>query len=70
MRKLISDTFDFVDDNSCPRHSYYHCLEQNSQSVSNLDASSFYGKKDKFQHKWLYDKELTYCHQTGFLWLL
>lgn len=70
MRKLISDTFDFVDDISCAHHSYYHCLEQNCQSVSNSDASLFHGKKDKFQHKWLSDKELTYCHQTGFFWLL
>ena len=39
MRKLISNTFDFVDNISCARHSYYHCLEQNCRSVSNLDAS-------------------------------
>ena len=70
MRKLISDTFDFVDDISCARHSYFHCLEQNCQSVSNLDASLLHGKKDKFQHKWLSDKELTYCYKTGFFWLL
>ena len=49
MRKLISDTFDFVDEISCARHSYYHCLEQNCPSVSNLDVSLFHGKKDKFQ---------------------
>ena len=70
MRKLISDTFDFVDDISCACHSYYHCLEQNCPCVSNLDASLFHGKKDKFQHKWFSDKELTYCHQTGFFLLL
>lgn len=66
MRKSISYTFDFVDDSSCARHSYYHCLGQNCQSVSDLDARLFHGKKDKFQLKWLSDKELTYCHQTGF----
>lgn len=45
MRKFTSDTFDFVDDNSCACHSYYHCLEQNCRSVSNLDASSFMERK-------------------------
>ena len=70
MRKLISNTFDFVDNISCARHSYYHCLEQNCQSVSNLDASLLHGKKDKFQYNWLSDKELTYCYKTGFFWLL
>lgn len=55
---------------SCARHSYYYCFEQNCQSVSNLDASLFHGKKDKFRHKWLSDKVHTYCHKTGFFWLL
>ncbi|XP_067848205.1 uncharacterized protein [Heptranchias perlo] len=46
-------------------HSHYKCKRAGCERVQ-LDCR----RGDKFVHKWLSDKDLTYCERTGLYWLL
>eukprot|EP00062_Callorhinchus_milii_P023797 gi/632983046/ref/XP_007908454.1/ PREDICTED: zinc finger and BTB domain-containing protein 25 [Callorhinchus milii] len=46
-------------------HCHYKCRQINCERVQ-----LSYKRGDKFVHKWLSNKDLTYCERTGIYWLL
>ena len=51
--------------NSGSLHSYYTCKQAGCCSLKHNTKG-----KDKFQHNWLFDQSLAYCHGTGMWWLI
>jgi hypothetical protein len=45
------------------------CFEKNCSNISDDDRKRFEGKKDKFSHKWIDDRSLSFCNVTEFWWL-
>ena len=46
------------------------CYEQNCSSISEEEKRRFDGKKDKFNHKWLENSEMSFCDITQYWWLV
>ena len=52
-------------------HSYYCCNENHCTNISKTENERIkHITRDKFQHHWIFDKELSYCKKTGFYWLV
>jgi hypothetical protein len=53
------------------RHSYYCCQEEHCTNISKTEYERIKTiTRDKLQHHWIFDKELSYCKKTGFYWLV
>ncbi|XP_059816680.1 uncharacterized protein LOC132388354 isoform X1 [Hypanus sabinus] len=48
-------------------HAHYKCVRTGCERVA---VSAEPRRGDRFVHKWLSDRELTYCERTGVYWLL
>ncbi|CAB4005462.1 Hypothetical predicted protein, partial [Paramuricea clavata] len=47
-------------------HSYYCCQEEHCTNISKTEYERIKTiTRDKFQHHWIFDKELSYCKKTG-----
>ncbi|XP_038677954.1 zinc finger protein 862-like [Scyliorhinus canicula] len=55
----------FAQYDSAQAHAHYKCQRLGCERVQ-----SDYRRGDKFVHKWLSDRDLTYCERTGVYWLL
>ena len=51
-------------------HHRLHCYEKHCSSISDEDRRRFDGKKDKFSHKWLEERGLSFCEVTEVWWLV
>uniref|UniRef100_UPI00358E7E09 zinc finger protein 862-like isoform X1 n=1 Tax=Myxine glutinosa TaxID=7769 RepID=UPI00358E7E09 len=51
-------------------HSSDMCRGKDCKTVSNAELQHLTGTKDRFQHNWLFETELTCCPQTGYRWLV
>ena len=52
-------------------HSYYYCHEKHCTNITKTESERIKSiTRDKFQHYWIFDKELSYCKKTGFYWLV
>ena len=52
-------------------HSYYYCHEKHCTNITKTEYERIKSiTRDKFQHYWIFDKELSYCKKTGFYWLV
>ena len=52
-------------------HSYYSCQEGHCTNISKTEYDRIKTTtRNMFQHRWIFDKELSYCKKTGFFWLV
>jgi len=47
-------------------HNHETRVENSCCSLSPEESKKLSIKKDKFNHAWLFEKELAYCHKTGY----
>ena len=50
-------------------HSFYSCEDKSCTNISKEEFAQIKAK-DKFQHAWIFDRNLTYCDKMGYHWLV
>ena len=70
MKQFIHSSFgNSVDE---PVHSFYTCVGSRCSSVTQTEMNRLRStsQKDRFQHQWVLDKNLSFCEKTGLNWLV
>ena len=65
--RIINDVF--TEDQKKVLHHYHRCRERNCSSLGADEKQRLSSKKNKFQHKWLFEANV-YCQKTGLRWLV
>ena len=64
---IINDLF--KEDQKKVLHHYHRCRERNCSGLRTDEKQRLSSKKDKFQHKWLFEANV-FCEKTGLTWLV
>ena len=57
----------FTEDQQKVLHHYHGCHERNCSGVCADEEQRLSSKKDRFQHKWLFEAN-SFCEKTGLTW--